>query len=177
MIEAFADAFRDQPQVRLKLIVSNIGARTLVEGLIKKHNLNNIDLIIGKQIEYLLVEHIQEADYFVAPTRDDSFGMCGLESMACGLPVIATKNTGYSQYVNSSNGIELSAVEIDDKVLSKEVSVERVSSAMKIAAEDCLTSRRMYRLKSANALNTAKAHSWEKLGEKFESIINMYYGK
>lgn len=48
------------------------------------------------------------ADIFVFPTLYDAFGSVGLEAMACGLPVITTKYSGFSELVEDHiNGIVL----------------------------------------------------------------------
>jgi UDP-glucose:(heptosyl)LPS alpha-1,3-glucosyltransferase len=48
------------------------------------------------------------ADIYAAPSLEDSFNLPALEAMACGLPVIVSKNTGISEYLrDGENGIVL----------------------------------------------------------------------
>ena len=42
---------------------------------------------------------LQRADAFVHPTYEDGFGYAPMEALACGVPVIATKDTGMKEYV------------------------------------------------------------------------------
>jgi len=45
------------------------------------------------------LERLQTSDIFVFPSIEDGFGFVVAEAMACGLPVITTKNTGASDLV------------------------------------------------------------------------------
>jgi glycosyltransferase involved in cell wall biosynthesis len=45
------------------------------------------------------LERLQTSDVFVFPSIEDGFGFVVAEAMACGLPVITTKNTGASDLV------------------------------------------------------------------------------
>lgn len=48
---------------------------------------------------------LQQADVFVHPTYEDGFGYAPMEALACGVPVIVTKDTGMKEYVqNGVNG-------------------------------------------------------------------------
>ena len=42
---------------------------------------------------------LQRADVFVHPTYEDGFGYAPMEALACGVPVIATKDTGMKEHV------------------------------------------------------------------------------
>jgi len=50
------------------------------------------------------LEALQKADVFVAPSVEDGFGHTVIEAMACGLPVVASANTGASDLVRESEG-------------------------------------------------------------------------
>jgi len=45
------------------------------------------------------VPHLHEADAFVHPTYEDGFGYAPMEALACGVPVIATEDTGMKEYI------------------------------------------------------------------------------
>jgi UDP-glucose:(heptosyl)LPS alpha-1,3-glucosyltransferase len=47
------------------------------------------------------------ADVLVHPTYYDSFGLVGLEAMACGLPVVMSRNAGMSELITSGRGAVL----------------------------------------------------------------------
>jgi glycosyltransferase involved in cell wall biosynthesis len=42
---------------------------------------------------------LHEADVFVHPTYEDGFGYAPMEALACGVPVVVTKDTGMKEYV------------------------------------------------------------------------------
>ena len=44
---------------------------------------------------------IRSANCFISPTRGEGFGLPGLQSMACGIPVIITDTSGCKDYANA----------------------------------------------------------------------------
>jgi glycosyltransferase involved in cell wall biosynthesis len=48
-----------------------------------------------------LLEFLRQMDAFVLPSRGEGFGLCGLEAMATGLPLIATNWSGPVEYIDS----------------------------------------------------------------------------
>jgi UDP-glucose:(heptosyl)LPS alpha-1,3-glucosyltransferase len=63
------------------------------------------------------------ADIYVAPSLEDSFNLPVLEAMACGLPVVVSRQVGMSEYiVDSVDGILLDAPE-DSRALAGSLSL------------------------------------------------------
>jgi glycosyltransferase involved in cell wall biosynthesis len=57
---------------------------------------------------------LQEADVFVHPTYEDGFGYAPMEALACGIPVIATEDTGMKEYiVEGTNGFVVPTGNVD----------------------------------------------------------------
>lgn len=56
---------------------------------------------------------ICESDVMVLPSDFETFGVVYIEAMACGRPVIATKNGGANEIVNESNGYLIDCGDID----------------------------------------------------------------
>jgi glycosyltransferase involved in cell wall biosynthesis len=69
----------------LKQIVLNTNSNIIFKGGIKKN---------------LLYKYYSQGSVFVLPSIQDGFGMVILESMACGLPVICSENTGIRDIIS-----------------------------------------------------------------------------
>lgn len=57
---------------------------------------------------------LQAADVFVHPSYEDGYGYAPVEALACGVPVIVTRDTGMKEYVrNGENGFVVPTGDID----------------------------------------------------------------
>lgn len=63
--------------------------------IILKGSLNKVQIAL----------QMQEADFFVFPSRHESFGLVIAEALSCGLPVIASNQTAPKEFVNQNNGL------------------------------------------------------------------------
>lgn len=50
-------------------------------------------------------EILMEYDYFILPSRYETFGIAAIEALSCGLPVVTTDCDGPSEIINPTNGI------------------------------------------------------------------------
>lgn len=57
-------------------------------------------------------DFLSSLDFFLLPSRDETFGVVVIEALACGLPVIATKCGGPDEIINDSNGILIQVEDI-----------------------------------------------------------------
>lgn len=62
--------------------------KTYLQNLTKKYNLQNRVLFLGKKTKQELVSLYQEANCFVLPSYQESFGIVLLEAMCYGLPLV-----------------------------------------------------------------------------------------
>jgi len=93
VITAFAQLFRDMPEVKLVLKTQS---GTL--GHLDLSNLGNIEIIDELVNAKRMKEILFDADCFVFPSRGEGFGMPPIEAMATGLPTIIADNTGMRDY-------------------------------------------------------------------------------
>ena len=100
------------------------------------------------EIHQEISEIYKECDYFVFPSKTDTFGLVLLEAMACGLPVAAYDVSGPSDVIGNSKG----GVLHDDLL------------------EAC---KRVTKLKAEDAVKHAKKFSWEKATKNFESYLEI----
>jgi len=90
----------------------------------------------------------QECDYFVFPSKTDTFGLVLLEAMACGLPVAAYNVSGPKDVIGKSKAGILR---------------EDLAEAV----------RGLESLSALTAIKHAKNFSWEKASEKFFSFLHI----
>ena len=90
-------------------------------------------------------------------SRMEGFGLPMLEAMACGTPVIATPAGAAPELVGEAGGVLL---EDDDP--------GRMAEAINWMAG---TSEAQWQLMSEAAMRTARKHSWETAGDRFERVL------
>ena len=93
LIRAFRDEFAPDEPVRL-LMKSTSPAPEYAVGD------SRITLTSGFLDQEALLDLLRQMDVFVLPSRGEGFGLCGLEAMATGLPLIATAWGGPSEYLD-----------------------------------------------------------------------------
>ena len=67
--------------------------------MISQKNLGRFIRLIGPQQHGLIPSWMNGADFFVFPSLRESYGVAQLESLACGKPVIATRNGGSEEII------------------------------------------------------------------------------
>ncbi len=93
LVRAFRDEFaRDEP-VRLLMKSSSPAPEYVVAD-------PRITLTSGFLDQESLLDLLRSMDVFVLPSRGEGFGLCGLEAMATGLPLIATAWGGPAEYLD-----------------------------------------------------------------------------
>ncbi len=106
-------------------IVGNGDEKAKLEGLNKSLGLVDAVHFVGAKTQNELVGLLQNATAFVLFSNYETQAIVLLEALCCGIPVIATKAGGISEYVNEKNGIL-----IDVK------SEDQLFNAMEVVAND-----------------------------------------
>lgn len=100
LIAAIAELVKKRDNI-LTLIIGEGHLKSQLEKQIKKFNLNSYIKIIGAQRHEDIPSFINASDVFVLPSINESFGIVQIESMACGVPVVATMNGGNEEIISS----------------------------------------------------------------------------
>ena len=101
-IKAFHEAFCHNEKVEL-MIVGQGNYKNELAGLIKEFGEENRIKLTGTLPREKVAELMQESDAFVLPSFKETFGVSYIEAMACGLPVIGTRNGGFDEIFNEDN--------------------------------------------------------------------------
>ena len=111
LIEAFAEAFKDDKSVSLK-IVGDGPERYNLQNIANQCNVNDKITFLGEICREKLRDVYKESDAFVLTSRSETFGVAYIEAMTTGIPVIATACGGPNDFVNEQNGY---LIPVDDK--------------------------------------------------------------
>lgn len=99
-IRAFCEAF--PPEAGVQLLICGEGAqRGNLEALIaERHRTHQIQLL-GQMSQQELSGIMARSHVFVLASQHETFGVVYIEAMACGLPVIGTKNGGSDEVLSA----------------------------------------------------------------------------
>ena len=87
--------------------------------LIRDLNIQKAVTLIGRIDQKLLPAYYSAADMLVVPSYHESFCLAGLESLACGTPVVATPVGGLPAVINRQNGCVLA--EDNDRAMAEAI--------------------------------------------------------
>lgn len=176
LLKSFISNFENNKFVELHIKSNNdmlFYGSDKINDIIKNHS--NIFWHTGNEGHNNLIELYDKCHVYVYPSRADTFGMTVLEAMACGLPVISTKNIGVSELIqNRFYEIESKMVNVENHpwMLGEwsEPSIDSLKKLMnkvyeeydKILESDVLKDNSDYVIKNYN---------WSKLTKYFETEI------
>ncbi|EGQ8592732.1 glycosyltransferase [Vibrio cholerae] len=117
LIEAFNLVNKKYPDYSLTIVGKDFGEKEKLEKLVVSYNLqNNITFIEGTN---RIKEFFRESLFFVLPSREEGFSMVMLESMAMGVPILATDCVGPSFLIKDGVNGFLSEKNNADKLAKK----------------------------------------------------------
>ena len=107
--------------IKLAIVGPDDGYMDILEKRIDEYNLKDSVIITGPLYNEEKQEALTDCDLFVMPSKYESFTTSGLEAMACGKPLVLTKNNHIHDWVNENVGLSCD----DDKVSLKDA-IERI---------------------------------------------------
>lgn len=131
---------------------------------VKEFNLEKYVNYIGlkKQAELPIV--YQNLDLFIFPSFRESLGLCGLEAMACGIPVLGSNIAGIASYITDGyNGLLFTPK-------------DEIDLSNKIIDFNHLNNDKIIELKK-NAISTAIKYDSKKIGKELLSKLKETYNE
>jgi glycosyltransferase involved in cell wall biosynthesis len=104
LIEAFAEAFRGDPETKLRL-AGDGPIRGELEQLCEQRGIAAQVDFLGDLPSHGVHDAMLAADAFVLASDVESFGVVVIEALACGRPVVVTRSGGPDHMVNLRNGL------------------------------------------------------------------------
>lgn len=100
LLRAFQDEFAPHEPVRLVM-------KSRLSDFVIGSDDPRVSLVRASMPQPALLEFLRGMDAFVLPSRGEGFGLCGLEAMATGLPLIATNWSGPADYLDDADSFAL----------------------------------------------------------------------
>lgn len=102
LIEAMSEVIKHRKDV-LCIIIGSGKLYPELKKQIESLGLNNYIKLIGGKPSYEIPIWMNACDVFVLPSLRESFGIVQIEAMACGKPVVATRNGGSEEIIVSKD--------------------------------------------------------------------------
>lgn len=102
LIQAMSKVVKNNPKV-LCYIIGMGPCKEKLEKLIHSYQLENSLILLGWKPDQEIPYWLNACDLFVFPSLYESFGIVQIEAMACGKPVIATRNGGSEGVLTSTD--------------------------------------------------------------------------
>ncbi len=93
------------PSIKLAIVGPDDGYLSKLEEKINEYSLKENVIITGPLYKEEKQEALVDCDLFVMPSKYESFTTSGLEAMACGKPLVLTKNNHIHDWVDGNVGI------------------------------------------------------------------------
>ena len=138
LIEALSRMTHMPKSWQLLIIGDGILKHTFEKSIIEKGLQDHIKLV-GRKNKNQIADIFHNSDFFVLPSRNETFGVVYIEALACGLPVIATDCGGPSDIVTSENGVIVPCEDIEALVKAIRYMIDHLNNYnRKAIAEDCV---------------------------------------
>jgi glycosyltransferase involved in cell wall biosynthesis len=108
--------------------------------------------------------HYAAADLYVGPSIEDSFAMPPLEAMACGLPVVVSRQAGVSELITDG---------VDGLILEDPRDAAGLAKLISRLSTDPVLCQRL----GENARKTAGQYTWDRNAEQLRALFDEVLAK
>ena len=156
LIDAFKELADSVSDVKLAIVGPDDGYMDALNSRIAECGLSDKVIVTGPLYKREKQEALLHCDLFVMPSKYESFTTSGLEAMACGKPLVLTKNNHIHDWVDGSVGLACD----DDKMSLKDAMAE-VLFDEELSKKFGMNGRRLIQEK----------YNWDMINEQ---ILNIY---
>jgi len=156
LLKAIKKITKDLSNIKLTVLGDGPMKKSL-ENYVTKNKLKKFVSFKGETIGPEKIKYYQNADIFCAPYFDEAFGITIIEAMACGLPIVAFKNSAFKEILKDYPYPEL---------LVKPRNVNKLTRALEKIIED----KNMRQEISSWLLKESKKYNWEKTAKETEEF-------
>ncbi|GIM28708.1 glycosyl transferase family 1 [Clostridium polyendosporum] len=112
LLKAFSAGFKDK---NAQLVIGGDGSqRENLIALSREFGIENKVFFLGALSREQVSEEMNKCDTFILASRYETFGVVYIEALACGKPIIATRNGGAEEIVEEYNGLLVDIDEINE---------------------------------------------------------------
>lgn len=104
LLKAFNSTFKGNPKVKLDIVGEGLLKDKLKE-YIEANSLEDQVRLLGSKTRKETARLLNKSQVFVLPSLYETFGVTYIEALACGKPIIGTRNGGAESIIKEYNGI------------------------------------------------------------------------
>ena len=153
LIDSFVKVLEQYPCAKLLIAGQDEGEKENLTQQIEKLCLQDKAFLVGAISGQEKIDFLSNADLFVLPSHNENFGIVYAESLAAGTPIVASKNTPWSEVEEADCG----------KWVNN--SVDKTAKAM---VEMLRKDREIMRM---NAKDLAKKYDWRNIAVQFKKVF------
>lgn len=159
LIRSFIDLSEEYENLKL-LIIGTGELKKQFEEIVKEKSLQEKIIFTGFVSDEELVEYYQITDLNIMPTLElEGFGLSTLESLACGVPVLATPVGANVEIVSS----------INEKLVVDNVDIDSLKKGLETAINNNLLARNTS-LRN-KCLEYANDHDWDVIAQQYKILF------
>ena len=156
LVDAFHELIQSHSNIKLAIVGPDDGYGDALDSRIKERGISDEVVVTGPLYKREKQEALVDCDLFVMPSRYESFTTSGLEAMACGKPLVLTRNNHIHDWVDGSVGLAC-----DDNKISLKEAMEAILFDEELSHEFGENGRRLIRDK----------YNWDMINQQ---ILDIY---